>query len=778
VIADSLDGARIGITGSTGFLGTALVERLLRSVPGCELVLVVRPGRRATSQRRVDREILRNDAFDRLREQLGDRFDAEMARRVVAVGGDLTRDGLGLDDGGRAALAGCDLVIHSAATVSFDSPLDTSVDVNLLGPNRLLSVLHDTAATPHLVAVSTCYVAGNRRGRAPEQLLVDSPFHVDLDWRAEVAAAQRARADTDAESRSPEMLARFRKEARGDLGAAGLPALSARTEALREKWVEDRLVDAGRARAASLGWPDVYTYTKAMGERALTELRGSIPLSIVRPSIIESAWADPYPGWIRGFRMAEPIIVSYAKGELHQFPGSPEGVIDVIPVDIVASTLVAVAAELAPAEPTVVQVASGTVNPLEYRHLTDTARDWFLANPVHDSDGHPITPKPWVFTGTTGLEERLGRMSRALHFADRTVAALPLRGRQTELNQRLQEKIDLVEQGLGYVKIYGAYGRCEAAYSIDHLDELRQRLAPADRAEFELDPRVVDWTHYIKEIHLPTVVQQARVRMTGGGRRSEPREERLRRQVLDPARHFAAFDLENTLIASNVVESFSWLATRRLSTRDRLRFAARTLLAAPGMLARDSRDRTDFLREFYRRYEGAPAEVLEADAVELASRLLLLKAFPAALRRVRDHRRAGHRTVLITGALDLVVDPLRPLFDDVIAAELRTRDGRFTGELRNVPPTGETRAQVMIEWAESHRLDPAEGVAYADATSDLPMLEAVGFPVAVNPETRLAAIARKRGWLVEHWSKASGGPRPILPMAPLMVERERRRSFR
>ena len=44
------------------------------------------------------------------------------------------------------------------------------------------------------------------------------------------------------------------------------------------------------------------------------------------------------------------------------------------------------------------------------------------------------------------------------------------------------------------------------------------------------------------------------------------------------------------------------------------------------------------------------------------------------------------------------------------------------------------------------------------------MLEAVGFPVAVNPETRLAAIARKRGWLVEHWAKASGGPCPF-PMA-------------
>ena len=61
--------------------------------------------------------------------------------------------------------------------------------------------------------------------------------------------------------------------------------------------------------------------------------------------------------------------------------------------------------------------------------------------------------------------------------------------------------------------------------------------------------------------------------------------------------------------------------------------------------------------------------------------------------------------------------------------------------------------------------DPAEAVAYADSTSDLPLLEAVGFPVAVNPETRLAAIARKRGWLVEHWSKAPGGPRPLLPIS-------------
>ena len=73
------------------------------------------------------------------------------------------------------------------------------------------------------------------------------------------------------------------------------------------------MVSAGRARAASLGWPDAYAYTKAMGERALVETQGDMPVSIVRPSIIESALADPRPGWIRGFRMAEPVIISYAR---------------------------------------------------------------------------------------------------------------------------------------------------------------------------------------------------------------------------------------------------------------------------------------------------------------------------------------------------------------------------------------------------------------------------------------------------------------------------------
>ncbi len=93
MIADALAGRRLLVTGSTGFLGTALVERLARSVPGCELVLLVRAGRRSTPERRVQREVLRNDAFDRLRADLGDRFDVEMSRRITVIAGDVGTDG-------------------------------------------------------------------------------------------------------------------------------------------------------------------------------------------------------------------------------------------------------------------------------------------------------------------------------------------------------------------------------------------------------------------------------------------------------------------------------------------------------------------------------------------------------------------------------------------------------------------------------------------------------------------------------------------------------------
>jgi len=778
VIPEALDGTRIFITGSTGFVGTALVERLLRSAPGCELVLLVRPSRKRTVEQRAAKEIFKNDCFDRLRNELGGRaaFDEMVQRRVSVVAGDVGTDGLGLDDAGRAALATCDTIVHSAATVSFDAALDLAIEVNLLGPTRIARTCADLGVTPHLVAVSTCYVAGNRRGDAPEEPVDASPFWLDdVDWRAEVDAARRIRTDAEMASRTTENLAHFRAEAREELGAAGTPLLAAKTESRRRDWIKAQLVEAGRVRAASLGWPDAYAYTKALAEQALAQNRGDVPVSIVRPSIIESAWAEPRPGWIRGFRMAEPIIISYARGLLHEFPGIPEGTVDVIPVDLVVAAICAVAAQGPESDgpgdpPAIYQVASGSANPLGYQHLVDLVEGWFTDHPLYDSKGQPIQVPEWSFPGRGRVQAQLDRADKLLEVAGKTLGALPLRGRQVDFADEISARHDDVTRARTYVELYGAYTECEAVYGVDRLLGLWGSLDDADRAAFAFDPRAVDWDVYAAEIHLPSVIDHARVNTSGKRRDPDARARRLRGRVLDPDRQFAAFDLEHTILSSNVVTTYAWLASRRLPAAEKARFAARLLVDAPGLLRMDRRDRSDFLRSFYRRYEDAPVDQLDTDAVEHFNQLLMANAYPAALRRVREHRRLGHRTVLITGAMDFVVAPLAPLFDDVVCTRMSTTtdaDGvvRYTGRLTAVPPTGESRAQALFDYAAANGLDVAEGVAYADATSDLSMLQAVGFPVAVNPEARLAALARKRGWLVEHWPKASGSGAPLLPLA-------------
>src|SRR5580693_5786534 len=530
-IERDLRGKRFFITGATGFLGTALVERILRCVPGAEVTVLVRPGRRADAAARLAREVIKNDCFDRLRAELGDEFAEVVGQRVRAVAGDVGRDGLGLDEAGRSALAEADVVIHSAATVSFDAPLTQAVEINMLGPSRVAAAIAETGSAAHLVAVSTAYVASTHQGEAKEELLSQNRYTLDVAWQDEVRAARRLRDDLEAESRRPEKLRTFTKQARAEIGAAGDHLIASKAEKMREEWVSNELVTAGTARALSLGWPDAYPFTKALGERALVEQwEGRVPFTFVRPYIIESALSEPRAGWIRGFRMAEPIIVSYARGLLREFPGVPEGIVDVIPVDLVVAAILAVAARgPEPGRPKVYHVASGVRNPLRYGHLVELSEDFFSRNPLYDDRGQPINVPEWSFPGRGRVQRQLKRADAAMTFVEKMLTALPIRGKQAQLAARMEDRHVMAKRALGYVELYGAYTETDARYRVDNLMELWDDCDGNDHERFEFDPAAIDWDRYVHEIHLPSVLEHTRVRTKPGRSVVDKRPERQRR---------------------------------------------------------------------------------------------------------------------------------------------------------------------------------------------------------------------------------------------------------
>ena len=629
-IERELRAKRFFVTGATGFLGTALVERILRSIPQAEITVLIRPGRRADPSARLAREVIKNDCFDRLRAEWGDRFPEEVARRVQAVAGDVGQDGLGLDEAGRAALAAAGVVIHSAATVSFDAPLTQAVEINLLGPSRVAAAMADVAERrerpAHLIAVSTAYVASTHQGDAREELLSENRFTLDVAWRDEVTAARDVCGPTS--KPNPAGLSGsngFTKRARTEVGAAGDHLIAARAERFREDWVNDELVKAGTARALSLGWPDAYPFTKALGERALVEQwEASVPITIVRPSIIESALTEPRPGWIRGFRMAEPIIISYARGLLREFPGVPEGHRRRHPCGhgrrghprrggARARTRKAegVPRRIGRAEPAALRPAGGA-----RRGLLREEPALRRPRATHQRAGL-VLPRPGR------VQRQLKRADTAMTVAERVITALPIRGKQAQLAAQIEDRHVMAKRALGYVTLYGAYTETDARYRIDNLLELWDSCDSDDRMHFAFDPGVIDWDNYVYDVHLPSVLEHARVRTKPGKSVVDKRPERQRRAILSPERHLAVFDLEHTLLASNVVDTYAWLASRHLSPAKRARFVAELVRRGPGLLALDRRDRGDFLRAFYRRFEGAPVAQLRADSWELFHRQLL-----------------------------------------------------------------------------------------------------------------------------------------------------------
>jgi HAD superfamily hydrolase (TIGR01490 family) len=319
---------------------------------------------------------------------------------------------------------------------------------------------------------------------------------------------------------------------------------------------------------------------------------------------------------------------------------------------------------------------------------------------------------------------------------------------------RDKARVDFVKR---YSDLYGAYTEAEVIYTDDRMLELFGSLGADEQARFPFDSAMIDWKYYLQDVHCPAVTQS--LRELSKRDRDKPVvkiHERAQPVV-------ALFDMEGTIITSNVVESYVWTRMADLSPDEWPRELVSVVGRIPGYLQVDRRDRGDFLRTFFRRYEGASVEGVQRLIDGHVGEFMLQKASSAAIRRIREHRAAGHRTVLITAAAEIFVRPLAPLFDIVIGCELEERDGRYTGFMSSPPLVGEARAAWLRRYALQEGIDLKHSYAYADSYSDLPLLRAVGAPVAVSPDSALYRYARRRRWPIEPWAMSKGMPRVRFP---------------
>src|SRR5688572_2962123 len=320
-------GARVLVTGCTGFVGKVVLEELMRRREELNVervYLLIRPRRSKSPEERFDHSVAPSKCFSKL--------PPGWRQYCQPVAGDMLIDGLGLSATDTTALQD-DLthVIHCAASVRFDLPIVEASSINITGALRVLDFSAGCRNLQRLVDVSTAYVTPHPGNGvlAVHENLVDLPF--------------------DAEEIYARILA----------GEAEEKQLLAET-----------------------GHPNTYTFTKCLAERILVRRKGDVPLTLLRPSVVSACRNYPFPGWIDSHAAYAAFISLLGAGHLRVVRTDLNTKIDVVPCDDVAARILSCAFDEDLQQPLVIRHAvAGIENSGSASHLARTHERHFKASP-------------------------------------------------------------------------------------------------------------------------------------------------------------------------------------------------------------------------------------------------------------------------------------------------------------------------------------------------------------------------------------------------------------
>ncbi len=225
-----------------------------------------------------------------------------------------------------------------------------------------------------------------------------------------------------------------------------------------------------------------------------------------------------------------------------------------------------------------------------------------------------------------------------------------------------------------------------------------------------------------------------------------------------PGRVLAVFDLDKTIIDTSASMAYRRPMAERglISTTELLRIAA---LLGSYMFTSHTDENLEATKEaltsMIRNRDSATLRSIAEDALQ---EVIIPFVYTEARDFIAEHQKLGHATAIITASASVLVAPIaRELgADHLIATELEEIDGKFTGNVLHFNK-GQAKVDKLMELVDAKGYDLKASYAYSDSHTDLPMLEAVGHPYAVNPDRQLRKIALSRGWPVEFFSR----PEPL-----------------
>ncbi|EDW62997.1 putative fatty acyl-CoA reductase CG5065 [Drosophila virilis] len=333
-IAAAFKDQEIFVTGGTGFVGKALIEKLLRSCYTLgKIYVLIRPKKGVAIEQRLE-ALLNCKLYERLR-----REQPQTLAKVVPIAGDVMQLGLGISEPDLARLRNVNIVYHSAASVRFDDPLRSAILMNTRGTHELIKLALQWKKLKAFVHVSTTY-------SNPTELEVEERIYPPYaDWRTTIKLAET---------------------------------------------YDEETLDVFNLKYSSFQ-PNTYTFTKSLAEHVANDYKDQLPILIYRPSIVISTIEEPVPGWADNFNGPTGMLVACGVGILRSQNCDPYIVADFVPADVVVRGLIIAAYKYLKQAPAkgkpidVVNCATANISPITMGQVIDIGKRYIRQNPFEQT---------------------------------------------------------------------------------------------------------------------------------------------------------------------------------------------------------------------------------------------------------------------------------------------------------------------------------------------------------------------------------------------------------